>query len=200
VEIQEWSGLRAEAEIDLYEGRGAWTRARMRGDLEGIGRSLLVRAQIIRTEYDWLVGRLALAEAEGAEGAAGRGEGAEGARSRSKDAALRDASRAARSLERQDVAYGRAWAELLRAAIARLRGGDRAEGIDAACAHLREAIVASEAASLGLCAAVARRRLGALIGGVEGANLVEAGEARMRQEGIVDVVAMSRLVAPGFVG
>jgi tRNA A-37 threonylcarbamoyl transferase component Bud32/tetratricopeptide (TPR) repeat protein len=187
VEIQEWSALRAQAEIDLYEGVGARTRARIRSELEAIGRSLLVRAQIIRTEYDWCTGRLAVAEAVAEGGAGGTKASAR---------ALAEAARCARSLERQGVTYGRGWARLLRAAIVLQRGGTEAR--DEAAEHLREAVVACEEASLALCAAVARRRLGELIGGAEGAAQVAAADARMGREGIVDCVRMSRLVAPGF--
>ena len=188
VEIQEWSALRALAEIDLYEGNGAGTRARMSGELRTIARSLLLRSQILRTDFDWCMGRLALAEAA-----------AEPAGSRTRARALAETERRARTMNKEGTTYAAAQAGLLRASAVMLRGQRAGAAGAQAATLLRGAVAASEQASLAMCAAAARRRLGVLLGGDEGQALVRAADARMLREGILDARRMTDLMAPGFV-
>jgi hypothetical protein len=46
-------------------------------------------------------------------------------------------------------------------------------------------------------AAAARRRLGQLLGGTEGASLAESAEAFMRARGVSNLEAMTELLCPG---
>jgi hypothetical protein len=75
----------------------------------------------------------------------------------------------------------------------------RLEGDDARTVELlRTALAGFQVADMGLYAAITRRRLGALLGGDEGAALTRAGDENMRAQGIVDVEAMTRMLAPGW--
>ena len=69
-----------------------------------------------------------------------------------------------------------------------------------AAARLREAAAGFEAAGMQLCAAAARHRLGALVGGDEGHTLIRESEAWMTDQTIRDPVRMTALFAPGFPG
>ncbi len=51
---------------------------------------------------------------------------------------------------------------------------------------------------MSLCAAVARFRVGELLGGNEGATLRAAAEQRMHELGVTHAEIMAQIVAPGF--
>ncbi len=182
VEIQEWSAVRAQLEIDLYEGNAADARARHGAVLREVSRSLLMRAQILRTEFCWAMGRLALAEAQAAPAA-----------SPERRRALAEATHLARRLEREQVAYASATASLLAAGVA-------VQGLvpERAVTILRDALPACDRAGLALYAAAARRRLGELVGGAEGQGLIRGADAWMANEAILDPARMTDLIAPGF--
>jgi hypothetical protein len=107
---------------------------------------------------------------------------------------LREAEDTARQLTGHRVPIGDGLAALQRAGVAHLRDDDAA-----ARAHLTEAMAVFASADMALHAEVARRRLGQVLGGDEGAALVAAAEAWMRAHDIAHVDRMTRLLAPGFV-
>src|SRR5262249_12227181 len=87
--------------------------------------------------------------------------------------------------------YSRVLAGMLRATL------DVHDGaIDAAIAHFRDAVALAEQTHVSFIAAVARRRLGLLVGGSEGQDLVIAPEQWMRDDGIQSVEQMPRLMRP----
>src|SRR5262249_38486501 len=99
----------------------------------------------------------------------------------------------AKRVRRSGGAWGNGMADLLDGSIAALDG--RAE---AAVRPLRDAIANFDALEHALYAAVARCRLGAIIGGDEGAQLQAQGQRFMRD---ADVRAPQRLLhvfSPGF--
>jgi hypothetical protein len=67
---------------------------------------------------------------------------------------------------------------------------------DGAVRELRTALPALDTAELGLHAAAARVRLGALLGGDEGTALREAGLGKLRAEEVKNPDAMVALYAP----
>jgi hypothetical protein len=104
-------------------------------------------------------------------------------------AAERDASR----LEREREPWALAHARLIRAAIAATRG-DRLAAID----HLTDAAGRFEAAQMRLNAFAARRRLGELLGGIKGRDLIVAADDWMIARRIRVPARMAATYAPGF--
>jgi hypothetical protein len=140
---------------------------------------MLLRVHVIRTEALWLSGRLALAEAE---------------RSRQGAPALvAEADRMATLLDRQGVEYAKTWAHLLRAGVSFRRGH-----ADAAIDTLRIAGREADTNRLLLCGAVAQRLCGLMLGGDEGAALVQRAEDAMKKEGIRNAARITAMFAPGF--
>jgi len=171
--LQHWYELAARSELALYEGLpGPPARA-----FDELDRSLLTRMQFIRTYAGWLRGRLALAAAP---------------------PALDEARRQAARLAREGSGPARAFGLLLRAGAVASSGG--ASAVARAAALVREAIAAAEADGLALVAAVARRRLGALAGGAEGAVLAGVADGFMTGEGIRRPDRLAAVYAPGFGG
>jgi len=68
--------------------------------------------------------------------------------------------------------------------------------LDAARDHLQTAVRVFDACRLTMYGAAARRRLGALIGGDEGAGLLRAGDAAMASEHVVDLQATTAMLTP----
>jgi hypothetical protein len=122
--------------------------------------------------------RIALAIAESEEGAA---------------AALVEASNATRALASVAVPWAPVVAKLHGAALLSLQGRR-----DDTVSALRAAVAALGAAGLDVLAAAARRRLGFLVGGHEGAALVGEADAFEAAQGIVRGESFARMVAPGF--
>src|SRR6185436_6033722 len=88
---------------------------------------------------------------------------------------LRAAEKDARSIERERMPWAAPFVPLIRAGVASVRGD-----AEAAHAELARAPDLFDAADMKLWAAVARRSLGALTGGDEGAALVARADAFMR--------------------
>jgi len=176
--VQHWYEVQARIEIDLYEGRAATTREALRPQFDELERSLLLRVVPIRTICRWLEGRVALAEAVAAA---------------DPRAALARARRAERQLVREGLASTIVWAKLLRAGIA-ARAGDTV----AAKATLEDAIAGAESLGMALYVAAARRKLGEIEGGDEGAANIAAADAWMAAEGIINPARMAGLYVPGF--
>ncbi len=128
--MQHWYELRARVELALYAGDVEAARAQLARDADGLARALLLRAQTIRTELDWLRGRVALSG--GPDGAA-------------------EAARAARRLDGEGTGYARVWARMLDAGVAAARGD-----ADRRAARLAEAVAMADAEELAMYAAVAR--------------------------------------------
>ena len=175
--MQHWFELRSHAEIDLYEGITGQTYDHVESRLGALRRSLLTRVQFIRFELRWLQGRLALSTATGSNTA-----------SRS-----RIAERLARQLCRVPSPYIRIWGELLSAGIAAHRGHD-----EKALEHLRTVFSTTESHEMLLCAAVARRRYGELVGGDEGKQAIDEADRAITDLGIRRPDRICAIFAPGF--
>jgi hypothetical protein len=106
---------------------------------------------------------------------------------------LEAARRLTAKIERERTRWATPFVPLARAAMADL------EGRRPAAIPLLEAAARGFAeAEMGLHAAAARRRLGQLMGGDDGAALVGAAELWMMDQRIANVDAMTQLLAPGF--
>jgi hypothetical protein len=170
-----------EVEIDLYRGRGAAAYARLARDARALDRSMLLRAQYVRTATDYLRARCAIATLH---------EGGDQAH-RAKRLAE------ARTMRRRLGHEGMAWAAVFESAVAASVAdaeGDEGEARE----HLRATIERAEAADMMLHVHVARFRLGGLVGRDEGRALVSRAEEAMRAEGIRVPERFAALLIPGW--
>jgi hypothetical protein len=159
---------------DLYVGDGQRAFARVPEMRRCVRRSVLSRYEAYRISAKYLWGSAALAAA--ADGCS---------------EALGFASTTARSLARERAPWARGLASLVLGGV-HIRSGDHAS----ASRNLRHAVGELEASSMGLYAAVARRRLGELTGSDEGATRVAEADTWMRAHGVVNPHNMARMLAP----
>jgi hypothetical protein len=150
--LQHYRAMLAEANIELYVGDGARAYDVVARDWRALRRSLLMQVQYVRADANFLRARCALASCRGKSNKLGL---------------VVEAERLARALDREKMLWTEPLAAIIRAGIAHARG-DR----DGAIARLREAISRAEVADMLLHAAAARLRLGSLVGGGEGDDLV----------------------------
>jgi hypothetical protein len=169
---QHWLELNALVEIALYEGSSV-DKEFFFQHLRGLKKSFLRRVLGYRVDTAWLVGRMALS------------------------ASTRDPSQRAvvrTSIERlvsYDTQYSRVLAGMLRATFA-AHDGDT----ESAITRFRDVIALAELTQVFFIASVARRRLGLLVGGDEGRELVTDAERWMRGAGIKNVDRMTTLLSP----
>jgi serine/threonine protein kinase len=178
--VQHYYVLMAALDLDIYAGEPRRGLERLRAVASAMRRSLLLRVETVRLLTLDQRARCAIAAAAGSSGA-----------SRADLAASADSD--ATTIAKVDSAWARALALTLRAG-GRALAGDRAGAIaELACAE-----DASTASDMLLRAAAARRRRGQILGGDEGAALVGDAEAAMRQLGVRNAEAMTRLYAPAL--
>jgi hypothetical protein len=182
--------LQAQAAIDLYEdpeGDAAWRRTR--AAWKGLEDAFLLSYQIGRVSNLELRARTAVAAARGCGGGGSGGSGESGEARRLRRAAERDAA----ALSREAMPPAAPLAAVIRAAL-RQQSGD-----DVGCVRwLREAAAGFDVARMTLHAQAARRRLGEVLGGDEGATLVRAADAWMTEQAIADPKRMSAMLVPGL--
>lgn len=180
-QVQHYWALVSRCELALYRGDPTVARAHLDAELRSLRRSLLPRVPMVRVELEHLAGRIDLALAQRApEGAA-------------RAALLRQVERHARRLERLRPPLAGMLALLLRAGVAHL-GGDR----DRAIELLRRALRWLERTETLLYARPARRALGLVTGGDDGARLIAAADAALDAAEVADPAAFSRTYVPGF--
>src|SRR5262249_17710519 len=107
-------------------------------------------------------------------------------------ALLRVADRDVRALRKTRGRYAVASAFALHGALAASRGE-----VESSRALAAQAEAAFEAIGQRIHAAAARRRRGELLGGEEGAALIESADATMRAQAIVDPARMTSALLPG---
>ncbi len=183
--VQHMNRLYDEAQIDLYEGKGlaAWNRLAEKWSL--VEQSHLLRVQQVRIFLGHLRARSALVAAAQAAAAQVADPGP----------FLRAAERYARALLRERADWAEALARLVCAGLAAARG----DGAGAA-ELLRDAAARCDATAMRLYAECARRRLGELRGGDEGARLMAEADSWMAGQGVVSPERMAALLVPGFGG
>ncbi|MCE9579334.1 MAG: hypothetical protein K8W52_39785, partial [Deltaproteobacteria bacterium] len=175
---QHWDDLLGQGEIDLYEGDAAGAHRRVVATWPSLVRAMVLHIQMSRCEAWSLRARAALAQVATA-----------GPR---RAAMVAEVRRGAKALRGQAP-----WT----APVAALLGAGLAASSDdtrGAIAGLREAIAGFDRVGMAVHAAAARRRLGALCGGAEGASLTAAAEAFEAREGVVDPARLTAWLAPGF--
>jgi tRNA A-37 threonylcarbamoyl transferase component Bud32 len=177
VHIQHYRELFSHMHIDLYSGDGATAYARALERWSALADAQLFRVRMIRLIMTDLRARAALATAMARP---------------DPEALLRRARRDARTLARGGMPWCAPAAAIVQAALA-IRHRP-----DATVAQLRAAVHGFDAADMALHAAIARHRLGRLVGGDEGRALLETAAARLRDLGVKNVAAMAAMLAPGF--
>ena len=177
-DLQRLFGLLVECDTMLYRSSGAGAHSRLRVDEPQIRSTMLLSLiHWVRIDFFELRGRCAL--------------GAATEDPSRRTSLLRETERWARKLERDGCSWAKPWASMLRAGVARVRGHTDAER-----AHWNAAIASSEACELGLHAQVTRWRLGELVSGDEGRQLIAAADAWMRGQGIVRPDRWVAMLAP----
>ncbi len=178
-QMQHRYALLSHVEIDLSQGRDREAYDRIESRWGEIESSLLLQIRQQRIDTFSARGRAAVAAAE-----------AGGKHTRR---LLRDASRHARRIIREDMAWAVGQGRLINAAVAFAAGKP-----DGAVTELRRAISDFESTGMALHAAAARKRLGGVLGGDEGHALVADADAWMATAGIANVDGVVRMLAPGF--
>jgi tetratricopeptide (TPR) repeat protein len=175
---QHYSAMLARIQTALYRGdaAAAWG---LLNELELIlRRSYLTRIQVMRIESHYLRARSALAMAA-QHGPPGR--------------FLPVARAGARHIARERMPWSDPIALLLEAAVAHLEGRTAV-----AVRNLDAAIEQFHRADMKLYAAVAKRRIGALLNDARGRELTRQGDEWMAAQNIKNPAAMTRMLAPGF--
>ncbi|PYS24376.1 MAG: serine/threonine-protein kinase PknK [Acidobacteria bacterium] len=175
--LQHYTSLVALAQIELYTGDYEVAWRHVETQLRPLEKSLLRRIQGLRIDATQLRARLALATATG----------------KITQPRLRLAEKLAGKIERENTAYANPMATLVRAAVAHRRG-DEASAINL----LEKAVKDFETSHMQLYATVARRRLGELVGGDRGRELLAKTDMWMTKQMIKNPAKMTNLLAPGF--
>jgi hypothetical protein len=159
-------------------GDGARALARLERDARALRRSLVLNAGMIRRLTRYQRAYCAIASIEAAP--ATRRE------------RVAEARRIAQQLEKEPAVWLPAFVAIIRASA------DNAAGDPAsAVVRLREAVRHAEAADLPPQAWAARYRLGKMLGGDEGRQLVDQAERSMRDEGIRSPERTAAWLVPG---
>lgn len=176
--LQHYSSMFAFAQTLLYTRDGAFAWKYINEQWPNLKHSMLLRIQVLRIEAHHLLARCALAAATSAHDA---------------KPLLQAAERSARQIAKEKRVWADPFAMLIRAGIAN-HLGDKAQAINL----LSSAASGFADADMSLCAAVARRRLGQLMTGEQGGQLIAEADAWMREQKIKRPELMTRTLAPGL--
>ncbi|HEX4457841.1 MAG TPA: AAA family ATPase, partial [Polyangia bacterium] len=181
---QHYLALRSLTYIALYAGDVDAVADALTAKWQRFYGTLLRHVLLLQQDGRMLTAQLALARAVNARQ---RGDATAAA------ALVRSARHDAAALARVKLPMARAALPRVLAGLAALAGDDAA-----AVGHLREALVRAEANHAALYAAAIRRRLGALVGGSEGAALVAAADAYFAGEGVRHPARMTAALVSGW--
>jgi serine/threonine protein kinase/tetratricopeptide (TPR) repeat protein len=175
---QHYYFLEARTLIDLYRGAGRSAWERVEGTWPRVKGSLILRAQLGRSELFTTRARAAL-------GAAHAGT--------DPDRLLQMAEKDARKILGEGNPFTGGLARQQLAGVESMRGRS-AEAV----VHLRGSITDFTGAGMPMHIAVSRMRLGKLLGGDEGKRLLVEADEWMQSEGIVEPARVAAMLAPGF--
>jgi len=178
--LQHYWALLSRAHVRLHGPSPEDTLGLLGADWQALKRSFLLKVPTIRDESVVLLGRSLLARAATLRGSARRDE-------------LARVPGHAKALARGKAAWSRALGALLEAAWLAQTGQ-----AEPARLRLGAAVDQLEACGMRLYAAAARLRLGRLVGGEEGAAMVDKGRAFFRQQGVRNEEGMLQVLVPGF--
>ncbi len=167
-----------EPDIDLYLGDGGRAYDRLIRDWSALRRSVLLNVQSVRSMTSYARGRCAIASIE--------------ARPHLRRARIAEARRMVQSLENERMAWTAPLASIVKA-VTENAVGDR----EATVAALRAAIESAEIGDMQMHAAVARHRLGTLLGGDKGDALAQSALQSIAARGVEDPVRWAAIYFPG---
>jgi serine/threonine protein kinase len=176
---QHYNALLALAQIELYSGNGLVAWKQVSSQWPALSGSMILRVQIIRIEALHLQARCALAAAASGADDAPRLIGI--------------AERLATQISKEGMKWADPLAELLQAGVAWLRN-DKQTTISV----LSKACVGFDEAHMKLYAAVAKRCLGEITGGLEGELNIDDADCWMREQRIKAPEKITRMLASGF--
>jgi hypothetical protein len=165
-------------EIDLYQGDVSAARERAVALWSDFTASLLGRVQHLQILVGHVLARSALAAALVTS---------------HREPLLRAAERSARRLQGVGMGSSGALAKLVRAGVRSTR-----QDVAGAASLLAEAVNEFDGLGMGLFAAAARRRRGALLGGDEGRRLIADADSWMAGQQIRNPARMTAMLVPGF--
>ena len=175
--LQHYVSLLALAQIELYTGDTEVAWRHVDTQMKAMEKSMLLRIQVLRIEATYLRARLALASAAGAQ----------------REERLRIAEELAENLAAERMGWSNPMAAVIRAGLAKRRG-DNAK----AAVLTSQAIEGFEAADMTLYAAAARCRLGEIVGGDRGRELLSQTDELMRKRQVKNPEAFANLLVPAF--
>jgi tetratricopeptide (TPR) repeat protein len=175
---QHYNHMLARIQTELYRGRAEAAWRLIDENWAAMDRTFLFRIQFLRIEASYLRARCALLMV-----------GAGGDPRRFLSVARRDARRIAA----EKMAWSDPVSWLLQAAVACGEGRP-----DLAPDHLARAAAGFDRAEMQLYAAVTRRRLGALLKGDRGRELVRQADEWMAAQEVRNPALLTRMLAPGF--
>src|ERR1041385_8678084 len=175
--LQHYSALAALAQIELYTGDYEVAWKHIEGQIKPLERSMLLRIQGLRIDSAQLRARLALASAVGDQ----------------RERRLRIAARADLRVTRENMPYSNPMAMLIRAGVANQRG-DEATAVKLTAQALKD----FEGIKMRLYAVAAGRRLGEMIGGDRGRELIAKTDRWMIKQQIKNPPKIMNLLAPGW--
>jgi tRNA A-37 threonylcarbamoyl transferase component Bud32/tetratricopeptide (TPR) repeat protein len=187
--LEHFYELMARVHLDLYTGAAGNAHARVADRWTALQRSLLPwKIQSLRILSWHLRARAALAVATLGD---------------DRDELLHAVVKDARRIEKEGMGWATPLAKMLRAGAAHVRWAADPQRLriqeDArAVGLLREAVAGFDAADMALHAAVARRALGALLGGDEGAGLTAAADGWFQEQAVKRPERFIAMLAPGL--
>lgn len=178
--LQHFYSLFALTQIELYTGMGHMAWKHIVEQWPALMSSMLLRIQVLRVESMHLKARCALAMA---------------VVDRDPERLLTFAQNLAKRIAQEKMRWSEPLSLLTCAGIAGVQGK-----LSSAADLLSRAADDFDAADMGLYAAAARRRLGAIVGGTCGQQLVVGADAWMLDQKITNPAFMTRMLVPGFLG
>lgn len=180
--LQDWYATVARAEIALYRGTVHTHFLFFLNDFKALCKSLLLRMGIYRADYWWLKGRLLLSMMKHV------GTG-------TRNDFIKETHRLAKKLSPRKTGFlpSELWSSLLQAALA-----SQKRQKEKSIAILQSAIVRADKFDFYQISACSRRRLGQILGGKSGADLIAEGEIWMKKNEISDFDSVTEMFLPGF--
>jgi len=179
--VQHWQAMVYSPDIDLYEGNAAGVYERFMEKMPKLKKSFLLHSGFIRAYTRFAQGRFAIASLA--------------ARPEMRLVRVGEALRLARQLDTECDPWTGALASIVRA-CAENAAGNR----DAAIAALRSAVEQTEATDTLAYAMPVRFRLGELLGGAEGDEMVKAALQEMATQGVRTPERWASFYLPGSWG